>query len=171
MLSTLTMCHINQITSVADNTINSCRVCMASRIVTDTPSPQSATLHHVAVATTHFPSRWGQEAELAWTHSRLSTSSRLLAVDRLWVEPATSHLQIRYSNTIPLHPPTSGSGRLLRHPARKLIWPILNSRGLHCPAVQLYTLCVKCKNLVVFCKMHLLNDYWYVTLSTVTTNK
>jgi len=27
----------------------------------DTPSPQSATigLYHVAVATTHFPSRWG----------------------------------------------------------------------------------------------------------------
>jgi len=41
----------------------------------DTPSPQSATLglHPVAVATTHLPSRWGYEAELAWAHSRLAT--------------------------------------------------------------------------------------------------
>jgi len=62
-------------------------------------SPQSATpgLHPIAVATTHFPSHWGYEAELAWAHSRLATCSRLLAVDRVWVEPATSRIRVWYS--------------------------------------------------------------------------
>ena len=35
-------------------------------------------LYPVAGATTHFPSRWGQEAELAWAHSRLATCSSCL---------------------------------------------------------------------------------------------
>ena len=71
----------------------------------DTPSPQSATLgfHPVAVATTYFPSLWGYEAELAWAHSRLAACSRLLAVDPVWVEPATSRLRVRYATTTPLH--------------------------------------------------------------------
>jgi len=36
---------------------------------------------------------------------QLATCSRLLAVDRVWVEPATSRLRVRYSTTTPLHPP------------------------------------------------------------------
>ena len=58
----------------------------------------------VAVATTHFLSQWGQEAELPWAHSRLATCSRLLAVGRVWVKPTTSRLWVRYSTTKPLHP-------------------------------------------------------------------
>ena len=66
----------------------------------DTLPPQSATLslHPVAYNMwAHFPSHWGQEAELAWAHSMLATCSRLLAVDRVWVEPTTSWLRVRYS--------------------------------------------------------------------------
>ena len=36
--------------------------------------------------------------------TRLATCSRLLAVDRVWVEHATSRLRVRYSSTTPLHP-------------------------------------------------------------------
>ena len=48
--------------------------------------PQSATLNFHPVAqtgstTTHFPFQWGEEAKLAWAHSRLATCSRSLAVD------------------------------------------------------------------------------------------
>jgi len=39
----------------------------------------------------------GKEAELAWARSRLATCSRLLAVDWVWVEPATSWLRFQYS--------------------------------------------------------------------------
>ena len=53
---------------------------------------------------TYFLSRWGQEAELAWAHNRLAICSRLLTVDQVWVEPATSRLRVRYSTTTPLHP-------------------------------------------------------------------
>jgi len=61
-----------------------------------TIAPISHTRRHpVAVATTHFPSSWGWEAELAWAHSRLATCSRLLEVDRVWVELATSRLRVR----------------------------------------------------------------------------
>ena len=38
---------------------------------------------------------WGQEAELAWAHSSLATHSRLLAVDRVGVEPTTSQFWVR----------------------------------------------------------------------------
>ena len=38
------------------------------------------------------------------TQYRLASCSRLLAVYRVWVEPATSWLQVRYSTTRPLHP-------------------------------------------------------------------
>jgi len=38
------------------------------------------------------------------TQYRLATCSRLLAVDRVWVEPATSRLRVRYSTTGLLHP-------------------------------------------------------------------
>jgi len=34
---------------------------------------------------------------LAWAHSRLATCSRLFAVGRVWVKPATSRLRVRYS--------------------------------------------------------------------------
>jgi len=37
-------------------------------------------------------------------HSRLATCSRLLAVDRVWVEPATSWLRVNTLPTGPLHP-------------------------------------------------------------------
>jgi len=63
------------------------------------PSPRS----QQSWATTYLPSRWGYEAELAWAHSRLSTCSRFRAVDRVWVEPATSRLRVPYSTTTPLH--------------------------------------------------------------------
>jgi len=42
---------------------------------------------------------------ITFTHSRLATCSRLLAVDRVWIEPVTSRLRVRYSTTTPLHPP------------------------------------------------------------------
>ena len=54
------------------------------------PSPRSGSYYSFRV-----PLRY--QAELAWAHSRLATSSRLLAVDRVWVEPATSWLRVRYS--------------------------------------------------------------------------
>jgi len=59
------------------------------------PSPEV----HNSWATTHFPSRWGQEAELAWARSRLATCSRLLAVNWMWVEPVTFRLRVQYSTT------------------------------------------------------------------------
>jgi len=45
---------------------------------------------------------------LAWAHSRLATCSRLLAVDRVWVEPATSWLRVRYSINWTTTPTESG---------------------------------------------------------------
>jgi len=38
------------------------------------------------------------------TQYRLATCSRLLAVDRVWVEPETCRLRVLYSTTRPLHP-------------------------------------------------------------------
>ena len=34
---------------------------------------------------------------MQYAHSKLATCSRLLAVDCVWVEPATSRLRVRYS--------------------------------------------------------------------------
>ena len=41
---------------------------------------------------------------VGWAYNRLATCSRLLAVDRMWVEPATCRLRVRYCTTTPLHP-------------------------------------------------------------------
>ena len=49
------------------------------------PSPRSP------YATTHFPSRWGQEAEFASAYSRLETCSRLLANE---ITSANANMQI-----------------------------------------------------------------------------
>ena len=40
-----------------------------------------------------------------WVHSGLGPCWRLLAVDRVYVEPATSRLRVRYYTTTLLHPP------------------------------------------------------------------
>jgi len=45
----------------------------------------------------------------------VSTCSRLLALDRVWVEPATSWLRVQYSTTRPLHPLI---GRPISHDSR-----------------------------------------------------
>ena len=54
------------------------------------PSPRSRSYYLFPV-----PLRVG--GWVGWAHSRLATCSRLLAVDRVWVEPATSWLRVRYS--------------------------------------------------------------------------
>ena len=55
------------------------------------PSPRSRSYYSFPV-----PLRVGGWVG-AWAHSTLATCSRLLAVDRVWVEPATSRLRVRYS--------------------------------------------------------------------------
>jgi len=57
-------------------------------------------LHPVAIATTHFRPTEGRR--LSWPE-QLATCSRLLAVDRVWVEPATSRLRVWYSTTRPVN--------------------------------------------------------------------
>jgi len=59
-------------------------------------SPRSRSYYSFSV-----PLRVG--GELAWAHSKLATFSRWLAVDQVWVEPATSRLQVGYFTTTPLH--------------------------------------------------------------------
>jgi len=82
------------------------------------PRPQSATLglYHVAVAILLI-SRPAEGRVGGWvglsTHG-LATCLRLIAVDRVWVEPATSRLRVRYSTTTPLHPPRTVVQKLTR---------------------------------------------------------
>jgi len=52
------------------------------------PSPRSRSYYS-------FPVSLRVGVELAWAHSRLASCSRLLAVDLVWIEPATSRLRVR----------------------------------------------------------------------------
>ena len=77
------------------------------------PSPRSSSYYSFPV-----PLRVGGWVELAWAHNRLATCKRLLAVDRVWVEPATTRLRFRYSTTTPLHPVSTRSRSVV--PSRRL---------------------------------------------------
>jgi len=77
--------------------------------------------------------RVGGWVGMRWAHSRLATCVRLLAMNRVWVEPTTSQLRVRYSTSRPIAPSTEirmSCRNLTEHRSSKLVcWkPVLLDR-------------------------------------------
>jgi len=68
-----------------------------------------------------------------------STCARLLTVDRVWVEPATSRLRVRYSTTTPLHTKYSRSDLLYLCTLMTAIYTIIFIARQHTDARYWYS--------------------------------